>query len=200
MKPSPLSAFHYANALTYLSLLSAVGAIAAAFRGSAGAAGALIGISVIADTFDGRFARMFTRTNGEREFGVQLDSLSDSIAFGVAPCVCMTVLAPRTDGWLALAWWGAFAAFASCAITRLAFYNVMHERSTGFVGLPVPIAALVWSSLLLVHPSPLTSVLVLVATAAAMILPLPVPRPRGVALALFVIWPAIVVAAHVWKL
>ena len=83
---SPLGAFHRANALTYVSLMTSIGAIAEAFHGSASAAGALIAAAVIADTFDGRFARLFQRSNGERALGVQLDSLSDAIAFGIAPC------------------------------------------------------------------------------------------------------------------
>ena len=59
---SPLAAFHRANALTYVSLLASIAAIAAAFRGGASHAGALIAVAVIADTFDGRFARMFARS------------------------------------------------------------------------------------------------------------------------------------------
>jgi CDP-diacylglycerol--serine O-phosphatidyltransferase len=193
---SPLGAFHRANALTYVSLMASVAAIAAAFRGSASAAGALIAVAVIADTFDGRFARMFERSAGERALGVQLDSLSDAIAFGIAPCLCMALLAPRGPVWVEAGWWIAAFTFAACAITRLAFYNVTQEEAHGFIGLPVPVAALIWSSVLLTSPGAGVATLVMLATAAAMVAPLRVPRPTGAGLALFAAWPLAVIVLH----
>ena len=55
---------HPSNLLTYTSLAAAVGAMAAAggARGTA-PAGALLAIAALADTFDGRFARCFTRSD-----------------------------------------------------------------------------------------------------------------------------------------
>src|SRR5688572_13018147 len=76
---SPLHAFHLSNLLTYGSLLAGVGAIAAGVDDNRAAAGALIALSVILDTFDGRFAGMFVRTPAQRAIGGQLDSLSDAI-------------------------------------------------------------------------------------------------------------------------
>ena len=185
---SPLAALHPSNTLTYASLLAGMGAIAAALSGNAGAAGALIALSVIFDTFDGTFARRFVRTPQQRDLGVQLDSLSDAIAFGLAPVICAGMLSPST----VLA---AFA-YAACAITRLAFYNVTHEHIDGFIGLPVPVAALICSTALLANPSGTTITILIVAAAAAMVLPLPIPRPRGPGLAAFVAWPVIVSVAH----
>ncbi|MBA2301590.1 MAG: CDP-alcohol phosphatidyltransferase family protein [Acidobacteria bacterium] len=192
---SPLAGFHRANTLTYVSLLCAIGAIAGAVHGRGSVAGALIAAAVIADTFDGKFARSFKRTGTERALGAQLDSLSDAIAFGAAPCVCMMLIGPSRPGWAELAWWAGFAAFSICAITRLAFYNVSTDAASGFVGLPVPVAALIWSTAVLVSPAPLTSSLLLLATAGAMVLPMRIPRPAGLALAAFVIWPLLVIAA-----
>jgi CDP-diacylglycerol--serine O-phosphatidyltransferase len=188
--------FHPSNAMTYLSLLCAVGAIAGAVHGSAAMASALIAAAVIADTLDGRFARLFARTAEQRAIGTQLDSLSDAIAFGAAPCVCIAALAQRDTPMIGPGWWLAFAAFSTCAITRLAFYNVTHETTDGFVGLPVPVAALLWSSLVLIDPGLAAWPGVLVTIAAAMVLPVPVPRPRGAGLVVFVAWPASVIAAH----
>lgn len=195
MKPGPLAPFHRSNALTYVSLVAAIAAMAGAARGSVAAAGALIAVSVVADTFDGKFARLFTRTDEQRALGIQLDSLSDAIAFGAAPCVCMTLLAPVT-GWLAPLWWSAFAVFAACAISRLAFFNLTHDDVSGFVGVPVPVAALIWSSLLLFDLTPITSLVALLATGLAMVLPVSLPRPSGAGLALFVLWPITVIAVH----
>lgn len=193
---SPFGAFHPANAVTYASLLAGMAAIAAALTGHSSAAGAFIAVSVIADTFDGRFARLFTRSDEERAFGAQLDSLSDAIAFGAVPAVTMLLLAPRADAALLALWLGAAFAFATCTITRLAFFNVTHEWSGGFVGVPAPVGALIWATVLLLEPSPLASSIVLLITAGAMVSPFRISRPTGLGFAAFVLWPLAVVAAH----
>ena len=192
---SPLRAFHASNALTYVSLAAGIGAIAVAALGNRSAAGALIAMSVMADTFDGRFAGLFRRTAVQREVGVQLDSLSDAIAFGIAPAVCMGAL--RID-WRSpdIFWLSAFA-YAACAITRLAFYNVTHEQTEGFIGLPAPVAALVLATALVFDPGLATSVALFTTTAAAMVLPLPIPRPRGIGIAAFTCWPLVLIAGHI---
>lgn len=196
IRSSPLAAFHRANMLTYVSLLAAIAALAAASRGFAPVAGALVAAAVIADTFDGWFARQFPRTGEEHSLGVQLDSLSDAIAFGVAPSLCMALLLPRGSVWVEVGWWLACAAFAACAVTRLAFYNVTHESAHGFVGLPVPVAALIWSSVLLLDPGRTAAAFVMLATAAAMVAPLRLPRPTGAGLAAFAVWPLAVIVLH----
>ena len=192
----PAGAFHRANSVTYLSLLAGIMAIGAALAGRAGVSGALVAFAAIADTFDGRFARMFVRSPAERELGAQLDSLSDAIAFGIAPCICLAQIAPGGPGWVELLWWGACFAFAACAITRLAFYNVTHESIGGFIGLPVPVAALIASSVLLVGPSTVTAAFAVIACAGAMVTPFAIPRPTGYGLALFVLWPVALVGLH----
>jgi phosphatidylserine synthase len=194
---SPLRAFHVSNLLTYASLVAGVGAIAVAASGNRSATGALIAMSVVADTFDGRFAGLFPRTAVQREVGVQIDSLSDAIAFGIAPAVCMGALS--ADGWrlaAGLFWLSAFT-YAACAITRLAFYNVTHEQTEGFIGLPVPVAALILATALVLDPGIATSVALFITTAAAMVLPIPIPRPRGIGLAAFICWPLVLIADHI---
>jgi CDP-diacylglycerol--serine O-phosphatidyltransferase len=195
---SPLRAFHASNLVTYVSLVSGVGAIAFGASGNSSAAGALIAMSVVADTFDGRFAGLFRRTARQRLVGVQLDSLSDAIAFGIAPAMCMAAL--RVD-WSQPApggiFWLAVFVYAACAITRLAFYNVAHEETEGFVGLPVPVAALILATALAFAPGIASSVALFIATAAFMVLPLPIPRPRGLGLAAFTCWPLVLIAWHI---
>lgn len=193
---SPADAFHRANSLTYLSLLAGITAIGTSLAGRSDAAGALIALAVIADTFDGRFAQMFVRSPAQREIGVQLDSLSDAIAFGIAPCICLAQAAADGPGSVHVLWWGACFAFAACAITRLAFYNVTHASTPGFIGLPVPVAALVASSVLLLAPSTGLAALAMLATSAAMVMPLPIPRPTGYGLAMFTLWPIALVGLH----
>ncbi len=208
---SPLRCFHASNALTYASLLASVAAVGCAFQGQPGASGALIALAVILDTFDGRFAGLFRRSATQRALGAQLDSLSDAVSFGIAPAVCMAVLLwrwrPAAAG-LSVAsaglspameflWWTSVFTFAACAITRLAFYNVTHTETNGFVGLPAPVAALVWATALLLNPGAASSAAVFFVTAASMVLPLPIPRPQGLALVAFVCWPLALIATHV---
>lgn len=194
---SPIRALHASNLLTYASLVAGVGAIAVAARGNPSGASALIALSVVADTFDGRFAGLFRRTPMQREIGVQLDSLSDAVAFGIAPAVCMGAL--HVDWWgqaLAGIFWFSVFVYAACAITRLAFYNVAHEQTEGFIGVPVPVAALILATSLAFSPGIATSVTLFITTAAAMVLPLPIPRPRGISLAAFTCWPLVLIAGH----
>ena len=196
MTDGPLAALHPSNALTYVSLVAAVAAMAAASGGVASISGALIGVAVVADTFDGRFARRFRRSDAQRVLGAQLDSLSDAVAFGAAPCVSMTLLATRAGEALGPLWWSVVSLYVACAIARLAFYNSTHERAPGFIGLPVPVAALIWSTAMLFDPGIADMTGVLLASAAAMVVPVHIPRPTGPGLATFAAWPLLVIVAH----
>ncbi|WP_437587388.1 CDP-diacylglycerol--serine O-phosphatidyltransferase [Sorangium sp. So ce1000] len=103
----------------------------------------LVLVAMLADTLDGRVARM-TRT--ESAFGVQLDSLADLVSFGVAPALLVHQWALHRLG-LAGAL-GGFV-FAACGAIRLARFNVLSMRAPGrppsparyIVGLPVTGAA-----------------------------------------------------------
>jgi CDP-diacylglycerol---serine O-phosphatidyltransferase len=196
MTNGPLAALHRSNALTFASLAAAAAAIAAAADGSASMAGALIALAVIADTFDGRYARLFRRSDAQRALGAQLDSLSDAIAFGAAPGVSVTLLATAAGESLSFVWWVAVLFYLAGAVARLGFYNITHESAAGFVGLPVPVAALVWSTAMLFDPGLVLMTGVLLATAAAMVLPVPIPRPTGAGLVTFAAWPIVVIVTH----
>jgi archaetidylserine synthase len=190
---SPAAYLHVSNALTYASFCAGMAAVACALGSSAGGAAACIAAAVIADTFDGRFARLFSRDDDRRAFGAGLDSLSDAVSFGAAPPICLSVLSRPPEGMLAVAWWAACFVHGACAITRLGFFNISHDRYDGFIGLPAPVAALVLASGLLGPTPPAVSIVLLLAAAAAMIAPWRVPRPVGLGLALFVLWPLAVI-------
>ncbi|MBM4257427.1 MAG: CDP-diacylglycerol--serine O-phosphatidyltransferase [Deltaproteobacteria bacterium] len=96
-------------------------------------------VAMVFDALDGRIARL---THTSSSFGVQYDSLSDLIAFGVAP----GVLAYRwaLEPWGAWGWLAA-ALYVTCGALRLARFNVQVEivDKNNFVGLPIPAAAAV---------------------------------------------------------
>lgn len=153
-------------------------------------------VAVIADTFDGRFARLFDRTRFQSAFGVQLDSLSDAVTSGFVPVIVLASdSAPAALG-AALAWWGCAGLYALAAITRLGHYNVTHDDGPWFVGLPAPFCALVVSTSLLWSPGPLAAAVILVCCAVAMVAPVRLPRPRAAGLAAFAGWAILLVVIH----
>lgn len=194
---SPADPFDRRNLLTYVSLLCGVGAIAAASTGRAWTAGLAVAVAVIADTFDGRFARRFGSDPRRNALGTELDSLADAIAFGIAPPLCSVLLLHARLDPIGVALWMAVFVHAACAITRLASYTVDTVRpDPGFIGIPAPVAALIWSTALLVQPPAGATLGVILATAAAMVLPIRIPRPTGAGLAVFVLWPLAVGLCH----
>ena len=109
-------------------------------------------------------------TNTQSDFGVQYDSLSDMVSFGVAPAVVAYGWGVSDLGKFGLA--AAFV-YASCAALRLARFNVQTESADNkvFTGLPSPaaaalIAGFVWSTYHF-EPSMGLSVLGAVLTAVA---------------------------------
>jgi|TARA_B110000977_G_scaffold85376_1_gene113972 CDP-diacylglycerol--serine O-phosphatidyltransferase len=135
------------NLLTTGALFCGFYAVLSGFSGEYEWAAMAIFAAMIFDGLDGRVARM---TNTQSDFGVQYDSLSDMVSFGVAPAVVAYGWGLTSLGKLGLA--AAFV-YASCAALRLARFNVQAELSDNknFTGLPSPAAAaivagLVWST------------------------------------------------------
>jgi CDP-diacylglycerol---serine O-phosphatidyltransferase len=133
------------NLFTSASLFSGFYAIIAAIQGRFEAAAIAIIISAVLDSLDGRVAR-FTGTASH--FGVEYDSLSDLVAFGVAPAVLayLWALEPfKRLGWLAA------CLYVICGALRLARFNVEKNSSdiSFFKGLPIPAAAICISSMVL---------------------------------------------------
>ena len=196
MEPAgPAGTIHVSNLITYIALLAGCGAAyLAMISHHRAAAGAFMAVAVIADTFDGLFARLFDRTGFQSAFGVQLDSLTDAVTCGFVPVIVLASDSTPATWGAALAWWSCAFLYTFAAITRLGYYNLTH--SDGFVGLPAPCCALVVSTSLLWSPHALASALILVCCAVAMVAPIHVPRPRAVGLVAFVGWALVLVALH----
>ena len=193
---APIHDVHPSNLLTYTALAAAIGAIAAAGgHGGAPLAGALLAIAALADTFDGRFARSFERTERQRRVGGELDSLVDIVGFGVAPVVVFAMLAPPKGAGVTAVWWMAACAYVFAAATRLSSFNAEHDEAS-FVGVPTPVAALIWATYLLAATMPWLVATLFIGVGAAMVAPLTIPRPRRLALAAFALWPVALIALH----
>ena len=104
-------------------------------------------LAVIFDGMDGRVARM---TGTASSFGLNYDSLSDLVSFGVVPGFIAYKLAHGFGSRIVLA---ASAIYVICGALRLARFNVqIHgEEKMGFTGLPIPGAAGMLLSTILVY-------------------------------------------------
>jgi CDP-diacylglycerol---serine O-phosphatidyltransferase len=136
--------------ITVLSIFSGFLAILMSLKGNFEYATQCIAIAFILDGLDGRVAR---RLNATSSFGKEFDSLSDLVAFGVAPAVLMY-------GWAfgsVADEFGILISFALvvCGATRLARFNIMPETGKHFVGLPIPAAAGALASYVYLSPSPI---------------------------------------------
>ncbi len=133
------------NLFTTAALFAGFYAIVASIGGRFEAAGIAIFVAMFMDGADGRIARL---TNTQSDFGVEYDSLSDMVAFGLAPALVVYIWSLSSLG--KLGWLAAFIYTAAAAL-RLARFNTQSESSDKayFQGLPSPpaaalIAALVW--------------------------------------------------------
>ncbi len=132
------------NALTTGAMFAGFYSIISGINGHYAAAAVAVVIAGVLDGLDGRVARL---TNTQSEFGVQYDSLSDLISFGLAPALLAfnwSLSSLRDISPLAgkLGWLAAFL-FVACAALRLARFNT--QASSGdkryFQGLATPAAA-----------------------------------------------------------
>jgi CDP-diacylglycerol--serine O-phosphatidyltransferase len=110
--------------------------VASVHRDFLAAAWAIVAAAVF-DMLDGRVARLAKATS---QFGVEYDSLSDLVSFGVAPAMLLYLWALEPFG--RLGWLAAFL-FLACGALRLARFNVNSAMLPKgyFQGLPIPMGA-----------------------------------------------------------
>lgn len=181
------------NAITCASLTLGLVSVYQSMAGSYETAAWLIMWSVLFDKLDGSVARLLRASSS---FGVQLDSFSDFITFGIAPAFLVHALLtdPAQVGSLYLdgALWtwvlrvsGVVFVLASCL--RLAKFNVLTDRMDGtyFLGMPTTLAgAFVSTYILTVHKYELPVELLLALPAvfatlsALMVANFKLPKPR----------------------
>lgn len=144
-KPRNKGVYLLPNLFTTAALFAGFFAIVAGMQERFEVATVAIYIAMLFDGLDGRVARL---TNTQTAFGREFDSLSDMVAFGVAPALVAYSWALYPLG--KLGWLCAFIYTAGNAM-RLARFNVQADKIDNrfFCGLPVPsaaaiIAGLVW--------------------------------------------------------
>lgn len=137
----------FPSSLTLCSMFLGFYSILTAMKGDYIYAAWAIVIAIIFDGLDGWVAR---RTQSTTRFGIELDSLSDLVAFGIAPAVLVYQWAIVPFGRIGFA--AAFL-FVACGALRLARYNIQmgSTESKAFTGMPIPGAAVVIATLVIFY-------------------------------------------------
>lgn len=103
-------------------------------------------IAGVCDLFDGKAASMCDRTEREKEFGVQIDSLADTVSFVVYPVImCKLFIFKGGPPYIKVLFFVACALYIIAGIGRLGWFNVISKEERGvFHGLPVTSIAIIF--------------------------------------------------------
>lgn len=131
------------NTITSLNLLSGIAGILCAFSGRLDVSFLLMLAAAVFDFFDGFAARAL---GAYSPMGKELDSLADSVSFGLLPSLMlhrlMVVLSGETSVWCYIP-----LSIALFSVLRLAKFNVDERQSENFIGLATPASAMICGSL-----------------------------------------------------
>lgn len=148
--------YDYTVILTYISFASAVSGIFCASTGHVRWAILFLAFSGLCDMFDGKIARTKKeRTEDEKNFGIQIDSLCDVVCFGVFPIVLCYQLGMRYIGSMIL-----LVFYGLAGVIRLGYFNVMEAKRQNetdearkyYQGLPITSMAIALPLLFVVSP------------------------------------------------
>lgn len=184
-----LGYYNYTVVLTYIGMLTGFIGIVYAFEGNSLLAVICLMIAGFCDMFDGAIASTNKkRTEQEKCFGIQIDSLSDLICFGVLPASIIYSMSNRNYFVLSIS-----AMYVLCALIRLAYFNVdeqeRQKKCSGsrelYYGLPVTLSALILPIIYEINSLfsceryvfPTVSLLI---TSVLFLLPFPLKKPRAI--------------------
>ena len=152
-----LGFYDYTVVLTYVSLGISIFGITRALQGDFKIAIFCLALSGLCDMFDGKIARTKkNRTEDEKKFGIQIDSLCDVVCFGIFPImICYCLGMKETVGIIVLILYGV------ASVIRLAYFNVTEEKRQQesaevrqyYQGLPITSMAIILPFLYLIHRS-----------------------------------------------
>lgn len=140
-----LGFYNYTVILTYIGMLAGCYGIVSAFEGSIFRSVVCLMVSGFCDMFDGAIASTRKRTAQEKCFGIQIDSMSDLLCFGVLPASIVYALNSHSIWALIL-----FGLYVLSALIRLSYFNVDEQErqktSEGcrklYYGMPVTLSAI----------------------------------------------------------
>ena len=137
--------YNYTVLPTYIGLAAALFGIFSALTGHVPGAVLCLMLSGLVDMFDGKIARTKSRSEQERLFGIQIDSLCDLVSFGVLPAIIGYAVGLRAVWYVAV-----MVLYVLAALVRLSYFNVdemdrqaqTSECRQYYEGLPVTTVAL----------------------------------------------------------
>ena len=158
-------------------------------------------IAGICDLFDGAIARKCKRTEQEKSFGIELDSLVDAIDFIALPIAIFLRLQMNT-------WYHyiILVSFAVCGIARLAHFNIMVEDNSKpvkyYTGLPVTYTALIFPIVYLlkyiisINLFNILYTILIVLVSMLNIINVKIKKPKGIAYLIFPLLAIIVLVLY----
>lgn len=160
-------------------------------------------VAGVCDMFDGKIARMCKRDSEEIQFGIELDSLVDTVCFVVLPIIIYLALGFT-------AWYNvlSYILFAICGIARLGYFNVCLATKDGkavkyYEGLPVTMAAATFPLFYLLNNVMSDSVfyvffsVLIVVQAVLNILKIRIKKPTGIMYPIMAVLAVIVLVIYV---
>lgn len=203
MKKKPIGFYNYTVILTYCGTLCALIGMMLVLKHRFLLSMIMLILSGLCDMFDGTIAATKERTRAEKTFGVQIDSLSDLISFGVFPALFGYVCCKQS-----IAAGIVSIVFVFCALIRLAYFNVLEDErkwngDTGektFVGVPVTTIAIILPAAHFLFRSGIIDsdiiiTIVLALTAVGFIFPVTIKKPRKTGKLILIIIGAIIFIA-----
>ena len=143
--------FDRAILITFIGTLSVmIGSYFALVEGNITAAIIALVIAGLTDMFDGKVARSIKgRTDEDKEYGIQIDSLADTVAFVVYPIIILYAYLLKYNldfnGVLLIM---ISTLFIACGVTRLAYFNTVANKVDGpvkyYSGMPVTTTAILF--------------------------------------------------------
>ena len=183
--------YNYTVILTYIGTAFGFLGVTFSWNGNLKAALLCLIVAGFCDMFDGKIASTMNRTKSEKNFGIQIDSLSDLICFGLLPAAIAFGFSNSSNKVLNAVYIAISITYLLCALIRLAWFNVdeaerqCHEteaRKT-YRGLPVTSSAAIFPLFMgagLFFDLPMDKIFpwILLAVAIAFISPFPLKKPK----------------------
>lgn len=185
MKKKLLGYYDYTVILTYCGMLLSFYGILRVISQNYWNAVLCLMFAGVCDMFDGVVASTKNRTVSEKRFGIQIDSLSDLVSFGVLPAIFVYMISGKSVlvGLLS-------SLFVLCALIRLAYFNVLEEerqrqtteRRKSYLGVPVTTIAVFLPAVYLLYDyrlckSVLCFPILLIAMGIGYLLPVEIKKP-----------------------
>ena len=177
-----------ANLITYIGVMSAVMAIILSYDKNIKLAFICFIIAGVCDMLDGKFARLFERTEREKNIGIQMDSLCDVVSFLIVPVVLGISMGMNK-------WYNIIICliYVASGVTRLGFFNVFADENkdngpiTVYPGVAVTYSSIVFPLAYLLKyvvsnkGFKIVYTLIMLVSSVLFLLNIKVSKPKGIA-------------------